>query len=299
MIPHHAPRTPHSRPAFERKAHPALGRLSMLLFASFLSISLVPTGHAQPATSPAGEASPPGGNRNDKSEPKKEAAPAAPAMPDAAAMSRFLHRLMIAESGGRDMARNPRSTAVGPFQFIESTFLNVARRHFAAEVGELSPAEILRLRTNRVFATRAAEAFTRDNAAILAVAGHEPSFANLRLAHLVGPGGAVRVLKAAASAPAGSLLGGHVARANPFMAGMTAGDLIQWSARNIAGAAGGRGKIVADPSRATASKGDATKPAINVRCNRALASCRRWVALATSRLTRKERVAGATPRRRR
>jgi len=38
----------------------------------------------------------------------------------------FLDRLMLAESSGQLDARNPRSTALGPFQFIESTFLEVA-----------------------------------------------------------------------------------------------------------------------------------------------------------------------------
>src|SRR5690606_6893021 len=35
-------------------------------------------------------------------------------------MPKFFDRLMMAESGGRLTARNARSTALGPFQFIES-----------------------------------------------------------------------------------------------------------------------------------------------------------------------------------
>jgi hypothetical protein len=37
------------------------------------------------------------------------------------AFGTFLDRLMHAESAGRDSAANPRSTALGPFQFIKST----------------------------------------------------------------------------------------------------------------------------------------------------------------------------------
>jgi hypothetical protein len=44
----------------------------------------------------------------------------------------FLDRLMSAESGGLAHAKNPRSTALGPFQFIKSTFLEITRRHFPA-----------------------------------------------------------------------------------------------------------------------------------------------------------------------
>ena len=46
----------------------------------------------------------------------------------------FLDRLMTAESAGRVNAKNPRSTALGPFQFIKSTFLELTRRHFSADL---------------------------------------------------------------------------------------------------------------------------------------------------------------------
>src|SRR5262249_20710849 len=130
--------------------------------------------------------------------------------------------------------RNPRSTAVGPFQFIESTFLEVTQRHFQAETGALASAEVLKLRTDRAFSRRVAEAFTRDNAATLAAAGLPATFGNLRLAFLAGPDGAVRVLKAEPQTTAVAILGRRVAQANPFMAGMSAADLARWSARNIA-----------------------------------------------------------------
>ena len=202
---------------------------------------------------------------------------------DAAAMGRFLDRLMLAESAGRDDARNPRSTAVGPFQFIESTFLEVARRHFAAETAGLAPAQILVQRTNRPFARRAAEAFTLDNAALLSKNGITTSFANLRLAFLVGPSAAVRLLKADATTPVISILGSAVVQANPFMAGMASRDLVAWSERNLA-AADGRiqprpggdiaGLIPGEPSRRPA------QPVITAQCNLALASCRKWLVLA-------------------
>jgi hypothetical protein len=69
---------------------------------------------------------------------------------------------VLAESGVDDQDRNSRSTALGAFQFIAPTFLSVARRHFAGQTAKLSPSEILRLRTNRAFARRAAEAYTKD-----------------------------------------------------------------------------------------------------------------------------------------
>ena len=212
---------------------------------------------------------------------------------DAAAMARFLDRLMLAESGGRDDAKNPRSTALGPFQFIESTFLEVVRRHLAFETVGLTPGQILLKRTDRAFSRLAAEAYTRDNAATLAAAGLETTFANLRLAFLAGSGGAIRVLKADPATLAITALGANVVQANPFMAGMTTADLAAWSARNLS--ASDLAKSQATPSPASdgsprvagilpaAARQRPVKPAITVNCDRGLASCRRWIALATRR----------------
>jgi hypothetical protein len=91
-------------------------------------------------------------------------------------LATFLDRLMVAESGGQDAARNPRSTAVGPFQFIEETFLGVVRRHFGEETRSLSTVALLELRQDRAFARRAAEAYSKDNAARLAREGLATSF---------------------------------------------------------------------------------------------------------------------------
>ncbi len=226
-------------------------------------------------------------------------APAVAGRPDAAAMTAFLDRLMVAESGGRDDARNPRSTAVGPFQFIESTFLDMARRHFAAETAGLLPQQILALRTNRPFARRAAEAFTRDNADILANNGMPATLANLRLAFLVGPSAAVRLLRADQTVPVITLLGAGVVQANPFMAGMTARDLSAWSERSIAPGTQTAATITPRPAtlRTAGAIADAApKPVVIVPpCNLELASCRRWLALAQNRPQRRITVAAQVP----
>ena len=200
-------------------------------------------------------------------------------------MAIFLDRLMIAESGGNDFARNRRSSATGSFQFIVSTFLSVAERHFPKETSKLSRTQILALRTDRKFSRKAAEAYTKDNAAHLAAAGHKLTFTNLRLAYLLGPGGANRILSASPKAKVGLLLGRAVMRANPFMAGMTASDLIARAARDIS----------TDP-RSTAgikagklSKSARRRPRIRVRCNLSRPSCKRWLALKRRRLARTAR----------
>jgi hypothetical protein len=208
---------------------------------------------------------------------------------DAGGMGQFLDRLMMAESGGRDTAANPRSTALGPFQFIEATFLDVARRHFTTETIKLSVAQVLALRTDRAFSRRAAEAYTRDNATTLAGSGVPPTFANLRLAFLLGAGGAIRVLQAGDKTPAIRIVGAQVVEANPFMAGMTASDLVAWSGRNLAAADLAKRRVAVPGGGPTPPK----RPVIHVRCNRDLPSCRRWISLATRRAVK--RMPGARP----
>lgn len=205
---------------------------------------------------------------------------------DAAAMSSFLDRLMRAESSGNDLARNPRSTAVGAFQFIEATFLDVVARHFSTETAGQTPAQILALRTNRAFARRAAEAYTIDNAGRLAAAGLKPTFAHLRLAYLVGPAAAVRVLRMPPQASAALVLGPAVIRANPFLAGYTTADLVARAARDVDVDPAATAGVTPRPGSAKASGGPALKPA----CNLMQASCRRWLALAERRVGRGRRA---------
>jgi hypothetical protein len=170
------------------------------------------------------------------------ASSATPGTSARSAMDRFLDRLTMVEAGGRETAKNPRSSALGPFQFITSTFLDIARRHFMPETVGLKSDRVLALRTDRAFSRRAAEIYTRESAAILSNNTIVPTRANLRLAYLLGPVSAVRVLKAGAETPVQGILGGAVVRANPFMKGMTAGDLARWSQRNM------DGRVAPDPT---------------------------------------------------
>ena len=193
-------------------------------------------------------------------------------------METFLDRLMLSESGGRDTVANPRSTAVGPFQFVVSTFLSLAERHFAAETASLTLPQILSLRTNRTFARRAAEALTRDNAAQLAAAGLQPTWPHLRLAFFAGADGAIRVLKAKPETPVSAILGASAITANPFLSRMTAKDLVARSARDIL-------QPPATSAGLKVEKPDQPKQRLEipVQCDLRLISCRRWLALAEQR----------------
>jgi hypothetical protein len=197
----------------------------------------------------------------------------------------FLDRLMGAESGGRQFAKNPASSALGPFQFISSTFLDVILRYFPQVTEGKSNAEILALRVDPKVARDAALAYTRANAAFLQGRGVAAHPAHLRLAFLVGPSGALNVIAAEAETPVSSLLSDAALEANPFMVGMTAKQLIQRAEREAAG-------LEALPSRGAAEKQHSAKPQIKIRCSLGRASCRRWVQLAKGRAARKARRTG-------
>lgn len=230
-------------------------------------------------------------------------------------LATFLDRLMLAESAGRDTAANPLSSALGPFQFIKSTFLDIARRHFPQYYADLTDEQVLALRTTRHFARAAAGAYTLENAARLKDEGHEVTWPHLRLAFLLGPGGASRVLQAAPETSVSQILGASVLQANPFMAGLTAEGLIARAARDIAAevpaitASGASGALPRPEARtrpsarlrpgtpASVKSNGAAVAGIKIKCNQKLVSCQRWVTLQKVKQRRMHNAQGDDPKR--
>jgi hypothetical protein len=221
----------------------------------------------------------------------------------------FLDRLMRAESNGRENAANPRSTALGPFQFIKSTFLEIAHRHFADEVAGLTDEQVLELRTKREFARSAAAAYTKDNLAALADRGIDnPTFGHLRLAFLVGPSAAARLIQASPTTPVSSILVPGVLKANPFMAGMNAMDLLARAGKDVS--ADPREANDMTPHPRVRVVGASPRPRVRAsvlatpkgHCNEKLVSCRRFMALQQRREkqpSRESRSAGPAQRHKR
>ncbi len=137
-----------------------------------------------------------------------------------------------AESGGNPNAVNPRSSASGPGQFINSTWLATVRAHRPDLAGK-SDAELLALKTDPVLGREMTDAYAQDNQAYLAKNGIETSPGNTYLAHFAGPQGAVKVLQADPKASVADILGPDVVKANPFLANMTAADLQGWAAKKM------------------------------------------------------------------
>lgn len=122
--------------------------------------------------------------------------------------------VVAAESGGNTNAKNPNSSATGLGQFISATWLSLFKRVFADQAAGMSDEAILALRKNRDYSVRLIEEYGRENAVALERAGFTGSSTNLNLAHFLGAGGAIKMLKAAPSANAAGILP-DAAAANP------------------------------------------------------------------------------------
>lgn len=210
-------------------------------------------------------------------------------------IDQFLDRLMIAESGGRSNAKNPRSSALGPFQFIKSTWISVIERYFPDVSAKHSTTALLALRTDPKLARKAAKAYTRELAAALRRADLPDTFVNLRLAYLLGPSASVRVLSAKDDAPVARHISRSALRANPFLRRLTVAQLRQRAKRDLSLNRDAALNLKGLPG----SRSTRRRPRIEVRCNLRLASCKRWLALQKRKLRARERRAARSRSKRR
>ncbi len=166
--------------------------------------------------------------------------PIAPVGPDAvraairrAADATGVDFSLLVETARRESALNPQaragtSSATGLFQFIESTWLDMVRRYGAQHgLGDEARAlqqgadpatrrEILALRNDPELSARMAAELARENAQTLqARLGRAPNAGELYAAHVMGSGGALRLIEAAQSgAPSAAAIFPREAAAN-------------------------------------------------------------------------------------
>lgn len=145
----------------------------------------------------------------------------------------LIDSIIGAESGGDPNARNPNSSASGAGQFISSTWLDTLKAARPDLAQGKSDDELLALRSDPQLSRQMTEAYAAQNGAILSKAGHPVTPGNTYLAHFAGPQGAVSVLSADPATPIAEVLTPAAVKANPFLQGMTAGDLRSWADRKM------------------------------------------------------------------
>lgn len=150
--------------------------------------------------------------------------------------------IINAESSGDPTEHNQNSSAAGPGQFIDSTWLATVKAH-APEVAQgKSDDEILALKNdpnlasqpqNVSLAKNMTAAYAADNQAYLQQKGLPVTPGTTYLAHFAGPEGAAKVLQADPNTPVSSILSPDAIKANPFLNGMTAQGLQAWAAKRM------------------------------------------------------------------
>jgi len=138
------------------------------------------------------------------------------------------NQIMGVESGNNPFAKNPRSSAFGPAQFIDSTWLSMLSK-YRPDLASLPREQQLALRSDPQLSHAMTEAYAQENGAYLKNKGLDVTPGNTYLAHFAGPEGAAKVLQAQPNASAADTLGPAVLKANPFLANMTTGQLRSWA----------------------------------------------------------------------
>ena len=145
----------------------------------------------------------------------------------------LIDSIIGAESGGNPNATNPNSSAAGPGQFIDSTWLSTIKSARPDLAQGQSDDALLALKTDPQLSRQMTEAYAQQNQALLAKAGVPVNDGTTYLAHFAGPQGAIKVMQADPSASVSDILGPGVVKANPFLAKMSAADLQAWASRKM------------------------------------------------------------------
>ena len=144
---------------------------------------------------------------------------------------RYQERLIATESGGNPTARNPRSTATGLGQFIDSTWLAVApvvAQRLGQDLTGMPREQVLALRNDPEWSKAAIQVYAEQNRAQMERAlGHKVGEGHLGLAHGFGAQGAVGVLQADPATAADQHFPPNVMAANPNLRGKTLADIMR------------------------------------------------------------------------
>jgi len=164
---------------------------------------------------------------------------------DRAAINVVVERIISVESNGDTNAKNTRSSATGPGQFLNETWLDLIRMHRPDLTKGRSESQTLELRREAKLAREITTRFVEQNAAMLRQRGLPVTAGTVYLAHFAGGAGAVAILSAPENADAALVMASadatgrikreQIIKANPFLEHFTVADLKIWADRKMRG----------------------------------------------------------------
>lgn len=149
----------------------------------------------------------------------------------------YAARVHQLESGGNPDAKSGTSSATGQDQFINSTWLNEAKRFLPPEMTQgKTDQQLLALRNDPNASTMVTNGYAAQNAPILAQAGiKNVGPTELYMAHHFGPQGAAAILKAPVNTPLSEIMPPEVLAANPDLKNATVGDVYAHANHGMSG----------------------------------------------------------------
>jgi hypothetical protein len=143
--------------------------------------------------------------------------------------------------------KNPESSARGPFQFVDQTFVDAFKKFYPDQAQGMTREEILDLR-NSPEGTRIAEEMgpmlIEDNAKIISRSGYPATPGNVYLAHFLGATDALKVLGSDPSTPIDQVLSKGVINANErLLKDKTVGEVIAMMGQMMQPSAATGGRI--------------------------------------------------------
>lgn len=154
------------------------------------------------------------------------------------------------ESGGNAAARNPRSSALGTQQFIDSTWQQFIQENPEVFQG-MSREQAMSMRSDPRYADLGAQWYAQKGGEVLQQAGLPVTQSNLALHHRFGPEDAPKVIAADPATPMEQLVSPAVIGANPDLQGKTAGQVRGTYAMRYGNAGAPAGAPAATTSPAT------------------------------------------------
>jgi hypothetical protein len=160
-----------------------------------------------------------------------------------AAINIVAARIIAVESNGDPNAKNSRSSATGPGQFLNDTWLDLVREYRPDLTKGRAESEILKLRQEAALARELTQRSVEHNAAVLRQRGLPVTAGAIYLAHFAGTAGAAAILSAPDGAEAAHVMASadatgrtkpeQLIKANPFLEHFTVADLKTWADRKM------------------------------------------------------------------